>query len=79
MAKFKALTDLSLRQSPDPKSPLFNEWHEWKAGTVFEAPDHMNMEKCLERGIVEPAKGAKITAPAAFEPPAEEVTNDDEG
>ena len=24
-------------------------------------------------------KGAKVTAPAGFEPPAEEVTNDDEG
>ena len=51
--QLRALTDLSLRQSPDPKSPLFEEWHEWKAGAVFTPPAHMNVAKALARGIVE--------------------------
>lgn len=54
--KLKALTDLSLRQSSDPKSPLYERWHEWKAGTVFAPPAHMRVDKALERGIVEEVK-----------------------
>lgn len=51
--KYRALTDLFLRQSPDPKSPLYERWHEWKAGDVFEPPAHMRIDRCLERGIIE--------------------------
>lgn len=51
--KLKALTDLSLRQSPDPTSPLWEQWHEWKAGEIFSPPPHFRVDKALERGIVE--------------------------
>lgn len=53
--KYRALTDLSLRARP---SPDCGEWLEWKAGEVFEPPPHMNVARCLERGIVE-----EVTAP----------------
>lgn len=51
--KLRALTDLSLRQSADPKSPLYEEWHEWKAGTEFDPPAHMKVDLALARRIVE--------------------------
>ena len=57
MAKqYRALTDLSLRRSPDPASPKWEEWHEWKEGAVFTPPAHMKIARCLERGIVEEVK-----------------------
>lgn len=52
MKKYRALVDMSLRQSPDPQSPLFERWHDWSAGTVFTPPTHMNIKKALERGIM---------------------------
>lgn len=60
--RLRALTDMSLRQSPDRKSPLFEEWHNWKKGEEFDPPEHMNVAKALSRGIVEPAvkKAVKI-------------------
>ena len=70
--EYRALTDLSLRKRPDPKC---EDWHEWPAGTVFEPPKHMDIPRCLERGIIEPVDGVPPTA-TAVEP--EEVT-DDEG
>ena len=73
--KYRALTDLSLRQSKNPKDPKYEQWHEWPAGTVFEPPKHMDIPRCLERGIIEPVDGVPPTA-TAVEP--EEVT-DDEG
>ena len=73
--KYRALTDLSLRQSKNPKDPKYERWHEWPAGTVFEPPKHMDIPRCLERGIIEPVDGVPPTA-TAVEP--EEVT-DDEG
>lgn len=51
--KLRALTDLSLRKSPDPADPLYQQWHEWPAGKVFTPPAHMNVEKALARGIAE--------------------------
>ena len=57
MAKrYRALRDMSLRQSPDPKSPKHDEWHDWPAGTVFIPPVHMDIKKALARGIVEEVK-----------------------
>ena len=53
MAKYKAVVDMSLRQSPDPKSPLYERWHDWKAGEVFTPPKHMDVKKALSRGIME--------------------------
>ena len=71
--EYRALTDLSLRKRPDPKC---EDWHEWVKGEVFEPPPHMNIERCLERGIIEPVKGGRATAPA---PVVEgEVANDGE-
>lgn len=55
MAKYRALTNLSLRKSPDPKSPLFEQWYEWPEGTVFEAPAHLNVKLGLEAGKFEEA------------------------
>lgn len=51
--RLRALTDMSLRQSPDPKSPLYEQWHDWKAGTEFDPPEHMRVDLALKRGIVE--------------------------
>ena len=67
--QYRALTDLSIRQSPDKKSPKYEQWHEWPAGTVFEPPKHMNIPKALERGIIEPADGV----PPVAEPLVEEA------
>lgn len=57
ITKLRALTDLSLRQSSDPKDPKYEDWFEWKEGQEFEAPAHMNVKKALERGIVEVVNG----------------------
>ena len=67
--KYRAVTDLSLRQSKNPKDPKFEQWHEWPAGTVFEPPKHMNVAKALERGIIEPMGGGPF--PVAEEAPDE--------
>lgn len=48
--KYRALTDLALRARPDPTC---EEWLHWRTGEVFEPPPHMDMVRCLERGIVE--------------------------
>lgn len=50
---YRALVDMALRKAPDPKSPLWNEEYSWPAGTVFEAPAHLNIQRALERGIME--------------------------
>lgn len=64
MAKrYRALVDMGLRQSPDPSSPKYNEWHEWPAGTVFTPPKHMNVKKALERGIMEEVAEGQGPAP----------------
>ncbi len=55
--KYKALVDMSLRQSPDPADPLYQEWIVWKAGEIFEPPPHMDLKRCFERGIIEAAFG----------------------
>lgn len=58
MAKrYKALVDMSLRQSPDKRSAKYNEWHDWKAGQVFTPPKHLNIKRALERGIMEEVTG----------------------
>lgn len=54
MAKYRALLDLALRKSPDPKSPLYEEWYEWPAGTEFEAPAHLKVEIGIAAGKFEP-------------------------
>ena len=54
--RYRALTDMSLRQSSDPEDPKYGDWHEWPAGTVFTPPPHMNVERALQRGIMEPVK-----------------------
>jgi len=79
--QYRALTDLSLRQSPDKKSPKYEQWHEWPAGTVFEPPKHMNIPKALERGIIEPADGVREIPGTVEERPdgsdvGEEVSDD---
>lgn len=49
--RYRALTDLSLRARPDRRC---TDWLEWSEGDVFTPPSHMNVERCLERGIIEP-------------------------
>ena len=71
--KYRALTNLSLRQSPDKKSPKFKQWHERPAGTVFEPPKHMNVLRALERGIIEPLGGMM---PVTEEEPAAAITEE---
>lgn len=56
MAKLRAKTDLSLRQSADKRQDTYEQWHEWKAGETFEPPRHMDVKRALERGIVEEVK-----------------------
>ena len=58
MAKYRALYDLALRKSADPKSPLYEEWYEWPAGTVFDAPPNLNIAVGLAAGKFEPADAA---------------------
>lgn len=53
MPKYRALYDLALRKSPDPKSPLFDEWYEWKEGEEFDAPKHMKADVMLASGKIE--------------------------
>ena len=55
--KLRALVDLSLRSSPDPKSPLYEVFLDWPAGTVFEPPPHMKVDLALKRGIAEAVDG----------------------
>lgn len=43
---------ISLRSSPDPKSPLYEVWLEWADGQVFTPPEHMKIDLALKRGIV---------------------------
>lgn len=52
----RAIVKLSLRKSPDRKSPLWGEWFEWEEGTVFTPPPHMNVARALARGIAEVPK-----------------------
>ena len=54
--KLRALTDMSLRKSADPKSPAYQEWFDWKAGEVFEAPPNLKVDLALARGIAEVVK-----------------------
>ena len=54
--RYKALVDMSLRRAPDPASPLYEKWHDWKKGDVFEPPKHMNIKRAMERGIMEEVK-----------------------
>jgi hypothetical protein len=51
--KLRALTNMSIRKSSDPKDPEYAEWHDWKAGDVFEPPAHMDAARACERGIAE--------------------------
>lgn len=55
--KLRALVRMDLRKSPDPKSPLFEEWHTWYEGDVFTPPPHMKVDLALKRGIAEEVKG----------------------
>lgn len=59
--RLRALVDMSLRRSKDTTSPLYEEWIDWKAGDVFEPPPHMNVSRCLERGIVEEVEMQRYT------------------
>lgn len=51
--QYRALLDLALRKSPDSTSPLYEEWFEWPAGTVFEAPAHLKVELGIASGKFE--------------------------
>lgn len=57
MKQYKALVDMSLRKSPDPNNPFFEEWHDWKAGNTFTPPAHMDVKRALARGIIKKVKG----------------------
>lgn len=50
--RYRAVVDMSLRQSPDPASPLFEQFFDWAAGQEFVPPKHMNVKRALERGIM---------------------------
>ena len=56
-SRLKALTTLSLRKSPDQKSPLYQQWHDWRKDEIFTPPEHMDVKRALERGIVKEVKG----------------------
>lgn len=49
--KLIAIVDMALRRSPNPGDPLFEEFDEWPAGTVFEPPKHLKVDMALERRI----------------------------
>lgn len=50
--RLRALVDMGLRKSPDLASPLYGEWWDWPANTVFEPPPHLDVARALARGIV---------------------------
>ena len=52
--RLRALTNMSLRQSPDPDSPLYEEWFDWPEGSEFDPPEHLNIDRGYQRGIMEP-------------------------
>ena len=54
--KYRALVNLALRKSPDPKSPLYGQWYDWPAGTVFEPPAHLNIKVAVTSGKIEAVK-----------------------
>lgn len=54
--QYRATTGLSLRQSPDPKDPLYEEWFSWAEGEVFTPPKHFSIARALDRGIIEEVK-----------------------
>ena len=76
--QYRALTRLSLRQSPDIASPKYEQWHEWAEGEVFTPPAHMRMDRAIERGIVgclcEPEEHEDGCLVAAFLASQEEET-----
>ncbi len=51
--KLRALTIMSLRKSPKLGTKLYEEWHIWEKGDVFEPPPHMKVALALQRGIAE--------------------------
>mgnify|MGYP001582528768 CR=1 FL=1 len=58
--RYRALTNLSLWKVPDVRPDPFDDpaqWLDWKAGDVFTPPPHMNIARCLERGVVEEVNG----------------------
>lgn len=57
MKRFKALTRMSLRKSPDKSSPLWKEWHVWEAGETFAAPLHLDIKRALARKIMKEMRG----------------------
>lgn len=54
---YRALTDLSLRQSSKPGTPEYDAWYHWQAGEVFEAPAHMDAKRMLASGKIEEVNG----------------------
>ena len=50
---------ISIRQSPDPKSPLYEQWHDWQDGDVFTPPAHLKtisgltLAQCVKAGHLE--------------------------
>lgn len=54
--KLRVLVHMALRQSSDPANPLYEQWHKWQPGEVFEPPAHMDVARSLARGIVEEVK-----------------------
>ena len=55
--QYRALRNLALRKSPDPASPLFEEFFEWAVGEVFTAPAHMRADVMLASGKIEEVAG----------------------
>lgn len=49
--KLLALVDMGLRKSPKQGDPLWEEFYEWPAGTEFEPPAHLDIQKALARSI----------------------------
>ena len=66
MAKYRVMPGVgpvSLRKSLDPKSPLYNEWYEWRDGDIFSPPAHLKtisgltLAQCVEAGHLEVVDG----------------------
>ena len=55
--KYRALSDLALRQSSKPGTPGYDLWHQWAEGEVFEAPAHMDAKRMVASGKIEEVKG----------------------
>ena len=52
--RYRALRGVAVRKSDDPKSPAWQQFHEWEAGEeLTDAPAYTDLKGLLEVGAIE--------------------------